>query len=412
MSDPENNVIMFLVIFVIENRFVQGIRDGVPIALGYLSVSFAFGMMAASQGLPLWASVVISFTNLTSAGQFAALGIIASAGSMLEMALSQLIINLRYFLMSLSLTQKVDPKMNTLQRAVIAHGVTDEIFAVSTSRYEGVGFTYMIALMMLPILGWTGGTFLGGAASSLLPLALRDALGIMIYGMFLAIILPPCRRSREIFIVVILSSGDELSVSAAFFHCYDRQRFCDHSLYIGGGRYRRLAVSGHGGGWRCISLLGYMAVMAGVTYLIRCLPLLCFRRRIRNRYIQSFLYYVPYAVLGSMTFPAIFRTSTGSVVPSCRRLCGCRRARLSGKEPAAGGARRFGRCLSDDADDGDGILRKRNTSIFLMLFFYTFGSGHAILKLDEKNSGNLHRFNIGMNISLRLSWHNTNVKDV
>lgn len=125
---------------------------------------------------------------------------------MLEMALSQLIINLRYFLMSLSLTQKVDPKMNTLQRAVIAHGVTDEIFAVSTSRYEGVGFTYMIALMMLPILGWTGGTFLGGAASSLLPLALRDALGIMIYGMFLAIILPPCRRSREIFIVVILSS--------------------------------------------------------------------------------------------------------------------------------------------------------------------------------------------------------------
>ena len=94
------------------------------------------------------------------------------------------------------------------------------------------------------------------------------------------------------------------------------------------------------------------------------------------------------------------------------RLCGCRRARLSGKEPAAGGARRFGRCLSDDAGAGDGILRKRNTSIFLMLFFYTFGSGHAILKLDEKNSGNLHRFNIGMNISLRLSWHNTNVKYV
>ncbi len=247
---------MFLVIFVIENRFVQGIRDGVPIALGYLSVSFAFGMMAASQGLPLWASVVISFTNLTSAGQFAALGIIASAGSMLEMALSQLIIDVRYFSMSLSLTQKVDPKMNTFQRAVIAHGVTDEIFAVSTSRYEGVGFPYMIALMMLPILGWTGGTFLGGAASSLLPLALRDALGIMIYGMFFSYhpaALPPfagdLHRGHPLF-------RDELSVSAAFFHCYDRQRFCDHSLYIGGGRYRRLAVSGHGGGWRCIVCWG------------------------------------------------------------------------------------------------------------------------------------------------------------
>ncbi len=197
---------MSMVIFVIENRWIQGIRDGVPIALGYLSVSFAFGMMAANQGMPLWASVVVSFTNLTSAGQFAALSIITSAGSMLELALSQLVINLRYFLMSLSLTQKVDPQMTTLQRAIVAHGVTDEIFAVSTSRYEGVGFRYMIALMVLPILGWTAGTFLGGAASALLPAALRDALGIMIYGMFLAIILPPCRRSREIFIVVLIAA--------------------------------------------------------------------------------------------------------------------------------------------------------------------------------------------------------------
>lgn len=197
---------MSVVIFVIENRFRQGIQDGVPIALGYLSVSFAFGMIAANQGMPLWASVMISFTNLTSAGQFAALSIIASGGSMIEMALSQFIINLRYFLMSLSLTQKVDERMGTVQRAIIAHGVTDEIFAVSSSRYRGVGFIYMLGLMILPIIGWTMGTFLGGAISSLLPSTLRDALGIMIYGMFLAIILPPCHRSREIFIVVIIAS--------------------------------------------------------------------------------------------------------------------------------------------------------------------------------------------------------------
>lgn len=195
-----------MVIFVMQNSFQQGIRDGVPIALGYVSVSFAFGMMAVSQGLPLWVSVMISFTNLTSAGQFAALGIIAAGGSVIEMALSQLIINLRYFLMSLSLTQKIDPQMTTMKRSLISYGVTDEIFAVSSSRYESVGFLYMIGLMALPVLGWTFGTFLGGVASSLLPTAIRDALGIMIYGMFLAIILPPCRKSREIFIVVILAS--------------------------------------------------------------------------------------------------------------------------------------------------------------------------------------------------------------
>ena len=108
--------------------------------------------------------------------------------------------------MSLSLTQKVDERMGTVKRMIISHGVTDEIFAVSTSRNEGVGFAYMVALMLLPIIGWTLGTFLGGAVSSLLPMTLRDALGIMIYGMFLAIILPPCHRSREIFMVVIISS--------------------------------------------------------------------------------------------------------------------------------------------------------------------------------------------------------------
>lgn len=189
-----------------ENSFQKGIQDGIPIALGYLSVSFAFGMMAANQGIPLWASVMISFTNLTSAGQFAALSIIATGGSLIEMILSQFVINLRYFLMSLSLTQKIDPRLGTAKRALISYAVTDEIFAVSTSRHAGVGFHYMAGLMLLPIFGWTMGTFLGGAISSLLPLALRDALGIMIYGMFLAIILPPCRRSREIFIVVIIAS--------------------------------------------------------------------------------------------------------------------------------------------------------------------------------------------------------------
>lgn len=191
---------------MILNSWKQGLQDGIPIALGYVSVSFAFGMMASNQGIPVWASVLISFSNLTSAGQFAGLGIIAANGSMMEMALSQFVINLRYFLMSLSLTQKLDEKTTTLQRAVIAHGITDEIFALSSSKPKKVGFLYMISLMFLPILGWTGGTFLGAAASTLLPVILRDSLGIMIYVMFLAIIIPPCRISKNIGIVVLMAA--------------------------------------------------------------------------------------------------------------------------------------------------------------------------------------------------------------
>ena len=196
-----------MVIFVIENRWIQGIRDGVPIALGYLSVSFAFGMMAANQGMPLWASVVVSFTNLTSAGQFAALSIITSAGSMLELALSQLVINLRYFLMSLSLTQKVDPQMTTLQRAIVAHGVTDEIFAVSTSRYEGVGYRYMIALMVLPILGWTAGTFLGGAARALLPAIFTSTSALLPSCVGCAIAVVLAYQKKSLLLVALAASA-------------------------------------------------------------------------------------------------------------------------------------------------------------------------------------------------------------
>lgn len=191
---------------VYHNSFKQGVKEGIPIALGYISVSFAFGMMAANQGLPVWSSVLISFTNLTSAGQFAALGIIQAGGSMLEMALSQFVINLRYFLMSLSLTQKIDEQTNTLQRAILSHGITDEIFALSSSKPGKVGFFYMIGLMSLPVLGWTLGTFLGGTASMLMPSIVRDSLGIMIYGMFLAIIIPPCRESKSVLMVVALAA--------------------------------------------------------------------------------------------------------------------------------------------------------------------------------------------------------------
>lgn len=187
------------------NRYKEGLKDGIAIGLGYLSVSFTFGMMAVAGGMPIWAAVVISLTNLTSAGQFAGLELILIQSSYIEMAFTQLIINLRYALMSLSLSQKIEKNMSGIQRGIIAYGITDEIFALASSKQGKVGTSYMLGLMTLPILCWTGGTLLGGIANELLPVMIRDALGIAIYGMFLAIILPPARKQHSVKAVLVIA---------------------------------------------------------------------------------------------------------------------------------------------------------------------------------------------------------------
>ena len=187
--------------------FRQGIRHGIPIGLGYLSVSFAFGMKAVGDGLTVLQAVLISMTNLTSAGQIAALPLMVGGASLAEMALTQLTINLRYALMSLSLSRKLDGSMGTLQRLIFSFANTDEIFAVASSQPGKVGKHYLYGLMLAPWIGWSLGTFLGGAAGTLLPAFVRTALGIAIYGMFLAIILPPARKSRPVRFVVLVAVG-------------------------------------------------------------------------------------------------------------------------------------------------------------------------------------------------------------
>jgi len=182
--------------------FRQGIRHGIPIALGYLSVSFAFGMKAVEAGLTVFQAVLISMTNLTSAGQVAALPLMTAGASLWEMALTQLTINLRYALMSLSLGRKLDETMQTPQRMIFAFANTDEIFAVASSQPGKVGKSYLYGLMLTPWFGWTLGTLLGGAAGTLLPEFVRSALGIALYGMFLAIILPPARKQQSVRVVV------------------------------------------------------------------------------------------------------------------------------------------------------------------------------------------------------------------
>lgn len=187
------------------NSYSKGLKDGIPIGLGYLSVSFTFGIMAVNSGLPVWVAVLISMTNLTSAGQFAGIGLIATSAPYLEMALTQLVINLRYSLMSLSVSQKADKSFGLSQRLIVSFGVTDEIFAVATGKPSEIGTRYMYGLITIPYAGWALGTFLGAAASTILPASVCSALNIAIYGMFIAIITPPAKHSKPVLKVILLS---------------------------------------------------------------------------------------------------------------------------------------------------------------------------------------------------------------
>lgn len=188
------------------NRFQKGLTDGLPIALGYLSVSFAFGMMAVGEGLNIAQAVLISLTNVTSAGQLAGLFRMVGGATLLETAIEQLIINLRYALMSVSLSQKLDEGMTTPHRAAFAFCNTDEIFAMASGQKGAVGKKYLYGLILLPYFGWALGTLLGAAAGTLLPEALRMAMSIAIYGMFIAIIIPPSKKDKAVRTAVILAS--------------------------------------------------------------------------------------------------------------------------------------------------------------------------------------------------------------
>lgn len=174
----------------------NGLKHGIPIGLGYLAVSFTFGIMARNAGLTPWQAVVMSATNVTSAGQFAALGLIGASSSYFEMAVTQFILNIRYCLMSCALSQKLDSNAAFSHRFLVAFGVTDEIFGVSVCQKDRLHPFYNYGLMSAAIPGWVFGTFLGVFSGSLLPERVISALSIAIYGMFLAVIIPPARESK------------------------------------------------------------------------------------------------------------------------------------------------------------------------------------------------------------------------
>lgn len=186
-------------------EYTLGVRRGMPVGMGYLSVSFGFGTLAASQGIKVLEAVLISATNVTSAGQFAGLTLILASAGLWEVILTQIIINSRYALMSLALSQRMGEKIGLLPRFFVAFMNTDEIFALAMSRTEPLTVPYLLGLGLLPFLGWTGGTALGALAGSVLSQNIRTALGVMLYGMFVAIVIPPAKKERNVAICVAIA---------------------------------------------------------------------------------------------------------------------------------------------------------------------------------------------------------------
>lgn len=196
------------------NSFRDGIRDGIPICLGYLSVSFAFGIFAVGSGLSIWEAVLISMTNVTSAGQLAAVPVFAGGGTLIELAVSMFVINMRYALMSVSLSQKLGKSVRFADRFLIAFVNTDEVFAVASAKPGSVGRYYFFGLMLTPWLGWVVGTLLGAVAGNILPAIVISALGVAIYGMFIAIIIPPAKKHRATALCIVFA----VALSCAFYY--------------------------------------------------------------------------------------------------------------------------------------------------------------------------------------------------
>lgn len=187
------------------NEIARGMKDSIPICAGYLAVGFTFGIAAAAQGITAGGAGLICFTNVTSAGQFAGLTVIAAGAPLVEMALTQLIINLRYLLMSISLSQKFDSSIKWFEKCIMAFGVTDEVFALISTQKGKVNRYYIYGLIFCCIAAWTCGGFFGAYASSAMPAFISSALGIAIYGMFIAIIIPPAKQEKSIVAVILIA---------------------------------------------------------------------------------------------------------------------------------------------------------------------------------------------------------------
>ena len=187
------------------NEYFRGLKNGLPIMLGYFTVSFTFGISASKLGIGVFEASLLSFTNLTSAGQFSGIKVIANMGTYVELAISQIIINSRYLLMSSSLSQKIDYHTPIYKRALMALGITDEIYSLCISSDNVLNPYYIYGISSVSIPGWTLGTFAGAIMGDILPHNIIFALNIALYAMLIAAIIPATRNNNKIKIVVFLS---------------------------------------------------------------------------------------------------------------------------------------------------------------------------------------------------------------
>jgi len=185
-----------------KQQFLMGAKDALPVFLGYLSVSVTFGVIAVGKGLPLWAPTFISMTCLTGTGQFVGVDLISVLASYAEIFSALLVINARYFLMSISLSQKLPPDIKLWQRLIIAFGNTDENFAIAMSPEKKITFSYFAGLIFSSYSGWVGGTIIGSVLGDIIPASVTSAMGIALYAMYVAIILPPAAKSKSVSCVI------------------------------------------------------------------------------------------------------------------------------------------------------------------------------------------------------------------
>lgn len=193
--------------------FREGLKKGIPIGLGYISVSITFGMIAVRGGLDIGSAVLISMTNLTSAGQFAGIDLILNSAIYMELALTTLIINIRYLLMSFAISQKLE-KISLIKRMIIAFGITDETYTLASIEEGKLSYKFILGLISFPYIGWAFGTCIGAVSTKFMPLALQDALGVALYGMFLAIIVPAGKKDKSVLKAIIISAF----LSISFFY--------------------------------------------------------------------------------------------------------------------------------------------------------------------------------------------------
>ena len=185
--------------------FLEGMRDGLPIGLGYFAVAFSLGIVARNAGLTPLQGFIASFFNVASAGEYALFTSIQQAASLLEIAMITLVVNARYLLMSTALTQRFDPKTPLIHRFFVGFGVTDEIFGITMARPGFINPVYNYGALLVAVPLWSIGTSLGIIAGNFLPARVVSALSVALYGMFLAIIVPPAKKNIVIMISVIVS---------------------------------------------------------------------------------------------------------------------------------------------------------------------------------------------------------------